>query len=115
MPNRIERLRQYANPRSKENWQGPGRDQANITRWIERAIEHSDSRFHRAKSGPVELTDTTNMGLPDGAKKIPARFTGNDGSKPYWPNEGPKMRKQAKRDLNHLGSDFEKNVRRSRE
>jgi hypothetical protein len=32
-----------------------------------------------------------------------------------WRDQGEKMRQVAKRDLNHLGSDFEKNVRRSRE
>jgi len=79
---RLERLKEYANPRSKQNWQGEAYSKANIERWSARASENSDTYRHRAKSGPVELTDTTGMGVPEGAKKIPSPFTGNDGSKP---------------------------------
>ncbi len=45
-----DRLRQYANPRSRANWQGASRDKANLTRWSERAAENSKIA-PRARSG----------------------------------------------------------------
>jgi hypothetical protein len=38
---RIDRLKEHAKPLRKENWQGCGRDQANITRWSDRAKQNS--------------------------------------------------------------------------
>jgi hypothetical protein len=107
----LERLRSY---KRMDGPRGESHNLRNLDYWSARASENSNM-WHRAKSGPVELTDTTGMGVPDGAKKIPARFTGNDGSKPYWPNEGEKMRKAALRDVNDVGSTFMPGVRRSRE
>jgi hypothetical protein len=99
-----------------EGPKGASRDLRNLDYWSARASENSNI-WHRAKSGPVELTDTTGMGLPDGAKKVPSGFTPNDGggAKPCR-DEGEKMRKKALRDLNHTGeSDYMPGVRRSRE
>ena len=45
---RLERLKEYAKPTRRENWQGAGRDEANISRWSERATENSDGADHRA-------------------------------------------------------------------
>jgi hypothetical protein len=109
---RLERLKEYANPRSRENWQGAGRDQANINRWVQRAHEHSDSWKHRAKSGKVDLRDLGG-GVPDNATPIKSRETRNEGGKPYYRNEGPKMREQGKRDPNHIDEQYMPGVRRT--
>lgn len=45
---RQERLKEYAQPTRRENWQGASRDQGNIDRWSERATENSDGADHRA-------------------------------------------------------------------
>ena len=41
MSNRLERLREYAKPLRKENWQGASRDEGYIDRWSDRASEES--------------------------------------------------------------------------
>ncbi len=70
---RIERLKDYANPVSRANWRGAGRDKANIERWQERATENSDGHKHRAKSGAMTLPDTGEVRLHDTSERhIPA-------------------------------------------
>jgi hypothetical protein len=57
MSNRIERLKEYARPTRAANWDGPGRDAQNISRWSARATENS-ALAPRAKGGDVSLPDT---------------------------------------------------------
>jgi hypothetical protein len=54
---RLDRLREYEKPLRKENWQGAGRDQANIDRWSDRATDNSKIA-PRASGGEVKLPDT---------------------------------------------------------
>ena len=53
----VDRLKEYAKPLRKENWQGAGRAQANIGRWSDRATEQSQIA-PRASGGEVKLPDT---------------------------------------------------------
>jgi hypothetical protein len=95
MSNRTERLREYAKPLRRENWQGAGRDQANIDRWSERASQNCDGADHRASSGEVQLPSTgkrqevrdTAMS-PRTSRKVDAAMRGKDdlnfvGSSPF--------------------------------
>jgi hypothetical protein len=82
MSNRIERLKQYGNPRSRDNWHGASRDMANINRWSKRAEAESDGHRHRAKDDGIALPSTDNR-------------QGSD---------EPKTHEKAKRNLNHEGS-----------
>jgi hypothetical protein len=54
---RLERLKEYANPRRRENWDGESCDKANLDRWSERAIENS-KLAPRARGGEIKLPDT---------------------------------------------------------
>jgi hypothetical protein len=99
---RLERLREYARPSRPENWQGAGRDQANIDRWSERASENSQVA-PRAAKGEVRVPDTgkrtelrdTAMS-PRTSRKVDAAMRGADED-----------------DLNHVGSPFMRDVRRT--
>jgi hypothetical protein len=95
---RLDRLKEYANPVSRDNWRGAGRDQANIDRWSERAEENSDCAEHRAKGGKVALPDTDKPDL----HKTDAP-----------PRRNPKVdaRMEAKADTNYVGS-YLRDVRR---
>jgi hypothetical protein len=99
---RIERLKQYANPTRPGNWQGAGRDQANIDRWVERASANSDGDRHRAKDGPIDLPAT--------GRRVETRDTG---MAPKVSRKVDAAMKAAKGDVNHVGSGYLKNVRRS--
>jgi hypothetical protein len=109
MPNRIERLRQYANPRSKENWRGAGRDQKNIDRFSERATENSElaprasgkpnNGVPERETDPPELHNTGKVKLrstatpPRRDREIDRHMAGED-------------------DPNHVGSGYMPGVRR---
>lgn len=54
---RQDRLKEYAKPLRAANWQGAGRDQANIDRWSARAAENSKIA-PRATDGPMKLPST---------------------------------------------------------
>ena len=94
MASRLERLRSY---KKMEGPKGESHDMRNLDYWSARASENSNM-WHRAKGGEVKLPST-----------------GGQWDAPPYRSEGEAMRKTALRDLNHLGSDYEKNVRRSRE
>jgi hypothetical protein len=91
----MERLRELQNPRSKKNWNGASRDQANINRWSGRASENSDGRKHRAKSGEIELPNTnvelhSTAAPPRRDRKVDAHMAGKRdqnfvGSSDYMP------------------------------
>jgi hypothetical protein len=70
MSNRLERLREY---RQQKGPRGESYSMQNLAYWANRASENSNTS-HRAKSGPVELTDSTNMGLPSNAKEVPHAY-----------------------------------------
>jgi hypothetical protein len=98
---RLERLKEYAKPTRKENWQGAGRDQANIDRWSERATENSDGADHRAtgteraeahSTGKKPVDRPTSI-APRASRDVDARMVDKD-------------------DLNHVGSTFMRDVRR---
>jgi hypothetical protein len=111
MPNRLERLQSY---KRQEGPRGAGRDMRNLDYWAERATENSDGHKHRALSGKVRLTDTVGRGVPPDAQRVADRFTPNENRKPYYRNEGPKMREKGKRDPNHIDeSDYMPGVRRT--
>ncbi|MGM4870665.1 hypothetical protein AB7645_05490 [Bradyrhizobium sp. 956_D2_N1_5] len=59
---RLERLKEYANPRRRENWDGETCDKANLDRWSERAAENS-KLAPRARGGAMKLADTDKMDL----------------------------------------------------
>jgi hypothetical protein len=98
----LERLREYANPRRKENWDGQSSDKANIDRWSRRATENSDGHRHRAKSGEIELPST---GSP------PSSFHPRAGSQ-SGVGKLEAAHHQAKVERNHLGSKYMSRVRR---
>jgi hypothetical protein len=91
---RLERLKEYSKPTRAANWDGPGRDQANIDRWSERATENS-ALAPRAKGGEVSLPDTgkwtelrDTAAAPREARKADARMVAKDdlntsGDSPY--------------------------------
>ncbi|WP_426418477.1 hypothetical protein [Bradyrhizobium genosp. A] len=54
---RLDRLREYANPSRRENWDGESNDKANLDRWSKRASENS-KLAPRAKGGEIKLPDT---------------------------------------------------------
>jgi hypothetical protein len=76
MPNRIERLKQYANPRSRENWNGASRDQKNIDRWSQRARDNSlitDKPDRRPTRDPLQSkarADVNHVGDGDYLSKV---------------------------------------------
>jgi hypothetical protein len=139
---RIERLREYERQKGPR---GESYSKQNLDYWSARASENSDGSKHRALSGKVQLHDTGGpVHLPStgGGEHEPGRLAGAatgigreeaamraathenaktvrrpSQARPVSPRagDGETMRRQAKRDLNHLGSDYEKNVRRSRE
>jgi hypothetical protein len=98
---RIERLKEYARPLRPENWQGAGRDQANIDRWSARASENSDGADHRGSDGEMKLPST--------GRRQESRPTEMG---PLVPRKINSVMVDAKSDLNHEGSDYMKSVRR---
>jgi hypothetical protein len=98
---RIDRLKEYARPTRRENWQGAGRDQGNIDRWSDRASDNSQIA-PRAPSGEVKVPDT--------GKRTELRDTAMS------PREARKAdaRMVAKEDTNFVGdSSFMAGVRRN--
>jgi hypothetical protein len=80
----IDRLKEYAKPLRRANWQGAGRDQANIDRWSDRATEQSKIA-PRASGGEVKLPDTgkqmdirSTTTAPRAARKADARMVAKD-------------------------------------
>jgi hypothetical protein len=86
MSNRIERLKEYANPTRSANWNGSSRNQADLDRWSKRASANSiaDDRVP-SKPGPKE---------------------------PSKPGQGDDFRRKANADKNDVGSTFMPGVRR---
>jgi hypothetical protein len=100
MPNRIQRLKEYARPASKDWWHGEHYDPANIKRWADRAIENSKIA-PRAKVGEIDLPST----------KVKVRDTS---MKPKVVRSAEAIIKAARGDLNHVGEgDYMPGVRRS--
>jgi hypothetical protein len=97
---RVERCKEYANPRRRENWDGES-TAANISRWSERAADNSKIA-PRAKGGEIKLPDTGgDAALHDTAAK-PRRARETD------------ARMVAKDDLNtDGGSSFMRGIRRN--
>ncbi|WP_094974004.1 hypothetical protein [Bradyrhizobium symbiodeficiens] len=97
---RVERCKEYANPRRRENWDGESRDKANLDRWSQRAAENSKTAS-RASKGEMRLPDTGDVVLHDTAAK-PRRALEID------------ARVKAKSDTNtDGGSSFMRGVRRN--
>ncbi|MET4384373.1 hypothetical protein ABIB73_000108 [Bradyrhizobium sp. F1.4.3] len=96
---RVERCREYANPRRRENWDGESTAD-NISRWSKRAAENS-TLAPRAKGGEMRLPETGgDVALHDTEAK-PRRDAGAD------------ARAKAKADTNtDGGSSFMKSIRR---
>jgi hypothetical protein len=96
----IDRLREYEKPTRKENWQGASRDQSNIDRWSDRT-SNSSKIAPRARGGEMKLPSTgkqtelrdTSMS-PRTSRKVNAAMRDED-------------------DLNHVGSPFMRDVRRT--
>lgn len=97
---RVQRVKDYANPRRRENWDGESTSE-NIARWSERASANS-KLSPRASKGEMKLPDTGAMDLRD-TGAAPRKDASVD------------ARMKAKADLNHLvdASPFMKDVRRN--
>jgi hypothetical protein len=91
-----QRLKGYANPQKGPH--GAGRDQENLDYWSDRAKENS-------KIAPR---------ASDGEMKLPAtRVTARDTEmKPYRSRNVDNAMKEAKADLNDVGSSYMRGVRR---
>ncbi len=98
---RQSRLKEYANPSRRENWDGESCDKANIDRWSARA-EANSKLAPRARGGEIKLPDTGgDVDLHDTAAK-PRRDAGVD------------ARTKAKADLNSDGgSSYFRGIRRN--
>jgi hypothetical protein len=72
---RSSRLKEYAKPNRRENWNGAARDQANIDRWSDRATDNSKIA-PRASDGEMKLP-STKMNLRDTAM-VPKVSRGTD-------------------------------------
>jgi hypothetical protein len=93
-----DRLKGYANPQKGPH--GAGRDQANIDYWSDRATENSKIA-PRASDGPMRLTST----------KQDVRDTG---MRPYRSRSVDNVMKEAKADLDDVGSGpFMRGIRRN--
>ncbi len=97
---RLDRLKEYAKPTRAGNWQGAGRDQANIDRWTDRAADNSkiapratDKAMELPATGKRQELRDTSMS-PRTSRQIDARMAGKD-------------------DPNHFGSDYMKSIRRT--
>jgi hypothetical protein len=83
MSNRIERLKEYANPTRAGNWNGASRDQADLDRWSKRATEQSQCA-PRASDKAMRLPDTNAKqqldpkSSPRTSAEIDARMSGRD-------------------------------------
>jgi hypothetical protein len=97
---RIDRLREYARPASPKNWCGASRDEKYIDRWSERAHQESDGYKHRASDGPMELPDTGKMKLRETSMRPLVR-------------DADRVERDARADLNHVGSLYMRYVRRN--
>lgn len=80
---RLDRCKEYANPRRRENWDGES-TAANISRWSDRAAENSKVA-PRAKGGEIKLPDTggdaalhDTVAKPRGDREIDARIVAKD-------------------------------------
>ena len=97
---RLDRLKEYAKPTREANWQGAGRDQANIDRWSQRATEESKIA-PRASGGEMKLPST--------GRKVETRDTAMS------PRTSRKVdaAMRGEGDLNHVGgSDYMNSIRR---
>ncbi|RXH15224.1 hypothetical protein [Bradyrhizobium guangzhouense] len=98
---RADRLKEYANPRRRENWDGESCDKANLDRWSDRAEANSKVAL-RARCGEIKLCDTGgDVSLHDTEAK-PRRDAGVD------------ARMSAKADSNtDGGSSYMRGIRRN--
>lgn len=92
-----QRLKGYANPQKGPH--GAGRDQANIDYWSDRAKENS-AIAPRASDGPMKLPST----------KVNAR---DSEMKPYRSRSVDNAMKEAKADMNDIGSSYMRGIRRT--
>ena len=99
--NRIDRLKEYARPGSPKNWCGESSDPSYLARWSERAHEESDGHKHRASDGPMDLPSTgRKMQMRDTAMRPLVR-------------DADRVERDARADVNHVGSMYMRNVRRN--
>lgn len=98
---RIQRLREYANP--LHGPQGQSRDKDNLNYWSRRATENSDGDAHRGNPGPE-------VELPATGKRQESRPTEMG---PRVPRRINSVMVDAKSDLNHEGSGYLKDIRRT--
>jgi hypothetical protein len=101
---RLERLKEYANPRSRENWCGESSDPAYLKRWSDRA-EANSKVAPRARGGKMKLPDNAGeVSLHDTASKITAGAESGVG----------RLQKAAKADTNtDGGSSYMRGIRRN--
>ena len=100
---RAKRLKGYANPSRRENWDGESCDKANLDRWSARAAENSKVA-PRARGGAMKLPDTGKMSRHDTASKMTAGAESGEG----------RIQKAAKADTNHAGdSSYLRGIRRN--
>jgi hypothetical protein len=97
---RIDRLKEYAKPTREANWNGAGRDQANIDRWSERATDNS-KLAPRATNHEIKLPDTDAKQQLNDTKSSPRTHAEID------------ERMRGRNDLNHEGSEYLKSIRRT--
>jgi hypothetical protein len=96
---RIDRLKEYARPNRRANWNGAASDQKNIDRWSDRAADNSKIA-PRASDGEMKLPAT--------GKQVELRDTSS--APRYSRNADARM--VAKDDVNHVGSSYMRGIRR---
>jgi hypothetical protein len=101
MSNRIQRLREYADPTRGPH--GSSQDEAHIKYWQNRASENSDGADHRGNPGPE-------ISLPNTGKRQESRPTEMGPKKPRTVDRN--MVDAAKADLNFVGSSYMAGIRR---
>jgi hypothetical protein len=110
---RESRLKEYARPLRPENWQGAGRDQANIDRWSERATKESQIAARAlgpVHGGPLGTKDQDLPSLPSTGKRQESRPTAMGPREPRNINK----RMRGEDDLNHVGeSNYMAGIRRT--
>jgi hypothetical protein len=101
MPNRIQRLKEYADPCASE-WRGPGRDKENLAKWAERASENSQiaPRAIGKPSNGIPEKETDPPELPNTGKKMETRDTA---MRPKVVRSAEAAIKAARSNLNHVG------------
>jgi hypothetical protein len=112
MSNRIERLKQNANPTRRQNWRGASRDKENIDRWSARASQNSEIAPRAKGRADIGGTLTAYSDPPEEhptGRRMEMRPTDMP---PKVSRAVDKAMVDAKHDRNHVGGSHLRNIRR---